>query len=80
MEPVEGVKNIQPERWNLLCCVCKQRMGAKIQCTTCYTAYHPLCARIAGAQLLAVPCCPAALLWGAPLLLSSGVNVWRELA
>ena len=48
MEPVDGVKTVQAERWNLLCCVCKQRMGAKIQCQACYTAYHPLCGRIAG--------------------------------
>jgi len=27
---------------------CRQRVGAKIQCSSCYTAYHPLCARIAG--------------------------------
>ena len=26
-------------------------MGAKIQCTSCYTAYHPLCARIAGLHM-----------------------------
>ena len=26
----------------------RQRVGAKIQCSSCYTAYHPLCARIAG--------------------------------
>lgn len=48
MEPIDGVKSIQPERWTLNCCVCKQRMGAKIQCLNCYTAYHPLCGRIAG--------------------------------
>ena len=27
---------------------CRQRVGAKIQCNNCYTAYHPLCARMAG--------------------------------
>ena len=27
---------------------CRQRVGAKIQCNSCYTAYHPLCARMAG--------------------------------
>lgn len=31
--------------------VCRQRVGAKIQCTSCYTAYHPLCARIAGLHM-----------------------------
>lgn len=28
--------------------LCRQRVGAKIQCNNCYTAYHPLCARMAG--------------------------------
>lgn len=28
--------------------MCRQRVGAKIQCSSCYTAYHPLCARMAG--------------------------------
>lgn len=48
-EPVEGVRSIPKERWDLLCSVCRQRMGAKIQCESCFTAYHPLCARVAGA-------------------------------
>ena len=26
-------------------------MGAKIQCSSCYTSYHPLCARIAGLHM-----------------------------
>ena len=29
----------------------RQRVGAKIQCTSCYTAYHPLCGRIAGLHM-----------------------------
>ena len=50
MEPIDNIGNIQKERWTLLCTVCKQRMGAKIQCCHpgCYLAYHPLCARAAG--------------------------------
>ena len=50
MEPIDQIKSIQRERWELLCTVCKQRMGAKIQCSHpgCYLAYHPLCARAAG--------------------------------
>lgn len=50
MEPVDNIKGVQKERWELLCCLCKQRMGAKIQCVNCYTAYHPLCARMAGGK------------------------------
>ena len=50
MEPIDNIANIQKERWSLLCTVCKQRMGAKIQCCHpgCYLAYHPLCARATG--------------------------------
>ena len=50
MEPIDNIANIQKERWTLLCTVCKQRMGAKIQCCHpgCYIAYHPLCARATG--------------------------------
>jgi len=51
MEPIHGVQNVQKERWDLLCCVCKQRCGAKVQCESCYTAYHPLCGRVAGFHL-----------------------------
>uniref|UniRef100_A0A7S3R019 PHD-type domain-containing protein n=1 Tax=Dunaliella tertiolecta TaxID=3047 RepID=A0A7S3R019_DUNTE len=51
MEPIDRIQAIQKERWELQCNVCKQRMGAKIQCTSCYTAYHPLCARMAGLQM-----------------------------
>jgi hypothetical protein len=32
--------------------VCRrQKVGAKVQCTSCYTAYHPLCARYAGLHM-----------------------------
>lgn len=51
MEPVTGIRSIQKERWELQCVVCKRRMGAKIQCVSCYTSYHPLCARIAGYKM-----------------------------
>lgn len=48
-EPVD-LQAIPKDRWDLLCCLCRQRMGAKIQCAyrDCCTAYHPLCARLAG--------------------------------
>ena len=48
MEPIANIKSIQTERWELPCSICGQRMGAGIQCTECFTAYHPLCARMAG--------------------------------
>ena len=54
MEPINGVARLDPERCKLRCEVCRQRYGAPIQCTTigCYAAYHPLCARGAGYQML----------------------------
>ena len=48
MEPIANIKSVQTERWELTCSICKQSMGAGIQCTECFTAYHPLCARMAG--------------------------------
>lgn len=51
MEPIDRIQYIQRERWDLVCVVCKQRMGAKIQCSSCYQAYHPLCGRLAGLQM-----------------------------
>ena len=36
----------QPSRWSLVCVLCKEKMGACIQCSvkTCKTAYHVTCA------------------------------------
>lgn len=48
MEPIQGVHKIARDRWSLQCSVCRQRVGAKIQCNKCYTAFHPLCGRIKG--------------------------------
>ena len=48
MEPIANIKSVQMERWELTCSICRQSMGAGIQCTECFTAYHPLCARMAG--------------------------------
>lgn len=50
MEPVEGFDVIPKGRWKLNCYICKQKMGACIQCANknCFTAFHPTCARRAG--------------------------------
>lgn len=50
MEPIEGTENISKSRWKLLCSICKQRMGACIQCTNrnCFVAFHVTCAKRAG--------------------------------
>lgn len=51
MEPIDRLEHIQKERWELTCSLCRQRMGAKLQCASCYTAFHPLCARLSGLTL-----------------------------
>lgn len=47
MEPVEGVEAIPKGRWRLVCYICRQRMGACIQCSNrnCFQLYHVTCAR-----------------------------------
>lgn len=39
MEPIDRIQFIQKERWELLCVICRQRMGAKIQCNDCYQVW-----------------------------------------
>ncbi|GAA5885518.1 hypothetical protein JCM6882_007449, partial [Rhodosporidiobolus microsporus] len=53
MEPVDGVEGISKSRWKLVCYLCKKRLGACIQCVnrSCYTAFHPTCAREYGLEL-----------------------------
>ncbi|KAA8896111.1 hypothetical protein FN846DRAFT_893552 [Sphaerosporella brunnea] len=47
MEPVEGVESVPKSRWKLNCYICKQRMGACIQCSnrSCFQAFHVTCGR-----------------------------------
>ncbi|GAB2235555.1 hypothetical protein Droror1_Dr00025983 [Drosera rotundifolia] len=50
MQPIDGLRRINRDRWKLLCGICGVAFGACIQCSnsTCRVAYHPLCARAAG--------------------------------
>jgi NuA3 HAT complex component NTO1 len=47
MEPVTDVEKVPKSRWKLQCYICKQRMGASIQCSnkSCFVAFHVTCAR-----------------------------------
>ncbi|KAK2593141.1 hypothetical protein QQS21_009151 [Conoideocrella luteorostrata] len=47
MEPVMDVEKVPKTRWKLSCYICRQRMGACIQCSNknCYQAFHVTCAR-----------------------------------
>lgn len=53
MEPITDVEKVPPSRWKLLCYICKQEMGACIQCSDgrCYEAFHLTCARQGGLYL-----------------------------
>ncbi|GEQ72058.1 hypothetical protein JCM33374_g5744 [Metschnikowia sp. JCM 33374] len=50
LEPIEGVASIPRSRWTLVCYICKQKIGACIQCSArkCTQAYHVTCAKRAG--------------------------------
>jgi NuA3 HAT complex component NTO1 len=53
MEPIEGTESIPKGRWKLICYICKQKMGAPIQCANknCFLAFHPTCGRRAGLSM-----------------------------
>ncbi|KAF2709795.1 hypothetical protein K504DRAFT_491214 [Pleomassaria siparia CBS 279.74] len=46
-EPVQDVEKVPKTRWRLSCYICKQKMGACIQCghKSCFEAFHVTCAR-----------------------------------
>jgi hypothetical protein len=46
MEPITNTEDIPASRWNLVCCVCRKKGGACVQCSHphCVTAYHITCA------------------------------------
>ncbi|XP_074621877.1 uncharacterized protein LOC141880294 isoform X2 [Acropora palmata] len=45
MEPITRIENIPASRWNLVCSLCREKVGACIQCTvkSCVTAFHVTC-------------------------------------
>lgn len=47
MEPVMDVEKVPRQRWKLTCYICRQKMGACIQCgnKNCFVAFHVTCAR-----------------------------------
>lgn len=53
MEPIEGIGGVPKNRWKLTCYICKQRVGACIQCgnKNCFQAYHVTCAKRAGLHM-----------------------------
>ncbi|OJJ44894.1 hypothetical protein ASPZODRAFT_134303 [Penicilliopsis zonata CBS 506.65] len=57
MEPVTDVEKVPRSRWKLQCYICRQRMGASIQCSNknCFVAFHVTCARRAQLYLKMKP-------------------------
>jgi len=53
MEPITDVEKVPNSRWKLGCYICKQDMGASVQCSDgrCYEPFHLTCARQAGLYL-----------------------------
>ncbi|XP_026159690.1 protein Jade-1 [Mastacembelus armatus] len=53
MEPITNVSHIPSNRWALLCCLCKEKTGACIQCSAknCRTAFHVTCGLTASLEM-----------------------------
>ena len=53
MEPIMGVKEIDPRRYNIPCIVCSVPIGPCIRCSQpgCRNGFHPLCARRAAFEM-----------------------------
>ncbi|KAK5857797.1 hypothetical protein PBY51_011017 [Eleginops maclovinus] len=53
MEPITNVSHIPSNRWALICCICKEKSGACIQCSAknCRTAFHVTCGLHAGIEM-----------------------------
>ncbi|OJJ07036.1 hypothetical protein ASPVEDRAFT_33286 [Aspergillus versicolor CBS 583.65] len=47
MEPITDIEKVPKSRWKLNCYICRQKMGASIQCSNknCFVAFHVTCAR-----------------------------------
>ncbi|OAX81363.1 hypothetical protein ACJ72_04294 [Emergomyces africanus] len=67
MEPVNEVEKVPRNRWKLTCYICRQKMGACIQCSNknCFVAFHVTCARRARLYL------KMKLIPGAPAVMES---------
>ncbi|KAK2785359.1 nuA3 HAT complex component nto1 [Onygenales sp. PD_12] len=67
MEPVNEVEKVPRNRWKLTCYICRQKMGACIQCSNknCFVAFHVTCARRAHLYL------KMKLIPGAPAVMES---------
>ena len=67
MEPISDVENVPKSRWKLNCYICRQKMGACIQCSNknCFLAFHVTCGRRAQLYL------KMKLIPGAPAIIDS---------
>lgn len=60
MEPIDGIRCIPKQRWKLKCYICKNNVGACIQCSnrSCCVAYHVTCAQEFGLYVKLKPSGP----------------------